>query len=195
MGSGEQRLRGKATEIKMGRIILTLTLLFASLFICMFLFIVWFILKTKKEPKKKSVDTCEAQKESLVSKNILNVGNESFIDIDGLFSDKTAITPDQLSTTSSSSSDSSLSLSNSSSEPELGSSTYILTNEEMEKSCSKMENSLIDPKNCINMITSTLQETKTFPMKFEPEHKNNLVAEEPEEMNKKEGNVEDEDVP
>ena len=78
------------------------------------------------------------------NKNIKKTGNESFIQVDGLFSNKTLSSPDTASTAS----DSSLSLSNSSSVSEL---QNTHAEEEKEANCEEVGN-------CENTAKSCLQE-------------------------------------
>jgi len=144
MGSMGQGAEEKAAGENMDTTILTMTIILGTLFISIFILIIWFIIKSRKKPGHGSEEECEAQKGCLVNKNIKKTGNESFIQVDGLFSNPTLSSPDTVST----SSDSSLSLSNSSSVSQSLNSNAV---EEKETNSEEIENSE-------NLIGSCLHE-------------------------------------
>ena len=163
MGQGAEE---KAAGEKMDTTILTMAIILGSLFISIFILIIWFIIKSRKKPGHGSEEECEAQKGCLVNKNIKKTGNESFIQVDGLFSNPTLSSPDTVST----SSDSSLSLSNSSSVSQSLNSNAV---EEKETNSEEMENSANVIGSCLHkenvtegIHDSITQEDETIERKY-----------------------------
>ena len=130
----------------MNTTILSLVIILRSLFLSIFILIIWFTIKTRQKPGHEIKEGLEAQKESLVNKDIKKTENESFMQVYGLFSDTTPSSPDRSSTCSHSSLPSSVSGS------EESSNTHA--EEETVGDVTKIETNNEDVENCINLTRS-----------------------------------------
>ena len=85
--------------VRMNTTILSLAIILGSLFISIFILIIWFTRKARQKPSHENKEDWEAKKESLVNnKYVNNAENESLIHVYGLFSGTMASSPDRSST-------------------------------------------------------------------------------------------------